>query len=149
MIKLPVILTGLIPRFMPVRALAVYLRILSISIPKPIRQRHLKKNRKDWGHLRAQVMQGGFVERQALLDEMRFGNVKASFNCCEALAAYNVILALHRQKRERNSFPAVLEDFERRGLVVGGFFFFGRVLSMLTPIICANCAHCFGCISSD
>ena len=131
--------TGLIPRFMPVKLLSAYLGLLSVPIPAPIRKKHLKINRAAWRDLKSRVVSGGYIERQSLLDSMRFGNAKASFNCCEAIAAYNMLLALRFLNNNHSShasarmwemkrgaglgsFPSVLCDFERRGLVLGGLF---------------------------
>lgn len=123
-------LLGIIPKYVPVKAVAAYLRAVSVPVPKCIRTKHLKNNRIEWARMQSKAMSGRFIERQHMLTGMRFGNAKASFNCCEAIAAYNVIVACGLCGRERTlhpspalpDFPEVLDECERIGLVLGGIF---------------------------
>ena len=131
MLSIKKIFAGFIPRYIPVRVIAVYLRLLSVPMPRSIRKKHLQDNRAAWKVIRQKAIQGGYIENQSLLTGMRFGNAKASFNCCEAIAAANVLRAVANQKKSGSSgaqhiilsdFATVLFDFEQRGLVLGGFF---------------------------
>lgn len=63
-------------------------------------------------------MQGGFIEEQRALSGMVLGNKPADFNSCEVIAAYNALAALGREA----SFPELLQEFERGGLVFFGAF---------------------------
>ena len=58
------------------------------------------------------------MEKQSLLHTMFFGNRSASYNACEAIAAYNGMVSLQREP----SFPQVLTEFEEDGLCFRGAF---------------------------
>ncbi len=131
-------LTGIIPQYVPVRFLSAYLRLVSIPMPRRVRRSHEGRNCAVWRRLSDRACVGGYVERQHLLSDMRYGFMRASANCCSAIAAYNAVLSLCRKKttagtglmaktRSRkangdNGFPSVISAFERQGLVLGGLF---------------------------
>lgn len=112
---------GLIPRHVSDGAVLRFLKIFSFRIPKAARMKHLEQNRAAWEKFFPFATRHGYIERQSALTEMVLGNTRADINSCEVIAVCNAGMALNREST-KESFPKLIEEFERRGIVFFGAF---------------------------
>ncbi len=109
---------GFIPQYISAGAILGFLKIFSFRIPEKTRNRHFQTNEKAWKDAEKKAVSGIFIERQSELSGLVLGKEKADYNACEVIAAYNACVSM----KETVSFPELLSEFERLGLVFFGGF---------------------------
>ncbi|MBR1692215.1 MAG: hypothetical protein IJ711_05495 [Lachnospiraceae bacterium] len=80
--------------------------------------------------------QGRYIEHQSYMRSIRYGTARpaldrlvfggkasldGSSNTCEVIAVYNALLALE-EGAAAVSFPSLLAQFEKKGMILGGYF---------------------------
>lgn len=109
---------GFIPQYISAGAILGFLKIFSFRIPEKTRNRHFQANEKAWADAEKKAVSGVYIERQSALSDLVLGKEKADYNACEVIAAYNACVSM----KEMLSFPKLLSEFERLGLVFFGGF---------------------------
>ena len=82
---------------------------------------NLEKNNINFkNHLTKIEKNNGYIEDQHSYTDMYYGNKTISFCGCEIIATYNAIYDL--TGKHDISFPEMINDFEKDGIVLSGFF---------------------------
>lgn len=116
------------------------LRVLEMSnslfrFPEIVAVEHYNKNVQEWEHLKRKAMDqtGKYIEHQSQLELICYGKQRdflsklflqerrltGKENTCEVIAVYN---ALHCLGRDDVSFPKLLLEFEKDGILLGGYW---------------------------
>lgn len=98
--------------------------------------RHLQENLLPWKEY-LDKMESPYIERQHDLNILKFGSRKKLFHkmfgwgdkeitasscSCEVIAAYNAMVFLENANKNENSFPNLLNYFEKRNTILKGYF---------------------------
>ena len=101
--------------------LGIYSLLSIKGLPKKVREKHLTENVAAWSRYREENGNGSYIERQDRMTSFPYGRHTGDYNACEVIAVYNALRHLTGGD-ETDSFPALLEEFERRGITRGGDF---------------------------
>lgn len=97
--------------------------------------KHYEENLIPWKNY-LESMKSPYIERQHDLTILKFGSYKKLFHkllswkgeitasgcSCEVIAAYNALVFLENAHKNENSFPKLLNYFEKRNTILKGYF---------------------------
>ena len=110
-------------------------------MPKGRADEQFEINEKAWNTVKNEtgnILHRGFIERQYLLKDFRYGRSRAlsrklffsgkeltaADNSCEVIAAFNAVhdINLKKKAQDRYSFPELIRIFSEKGIAAGGIF---------------------------
>lgn len=101
------------------------LGILSVMSIKGLSAETIKNHRENnddaWDKYQASHNNGKYIEDQNGMTGMQYGNHTGDYNTCEVIAAYNALQYL-TDGNSPDSFPDLLEHFEKNGITANGEF---------------------------
>ena len=114
---------------------AMALLTLANTISSETIQEHRAHNDKVWKEEEGKFTNKGYIERQYEMSDILYGKqsdklndllfngneLSGADNACEVIAAYNALVSLN-EGTSPVSFPALLEYFEGKGIMLDGYF---------------------------
>jgi len=73
-------------------------------------------------HLADVALDGGFIEHQERMQDMKLGAYPLSFCGCETIAVYNAMSHLNPEGGFFKALPSIITYFEKRGVALAGEF---------------------------
>lgn len=84
-------------------------------------ENHRENNDAAWDKYQESHNNGKYIEDQNGMTGIQYGNHSGDYNTCEVIAAYNALQYL-TDGNSPESFPDLLEHFEKNGITAGGEF---------------------------
>lgn len=96
------------------------LSLLSVKgLSEDVIKEHRDKNDVAWEKYQEDHNNGKYIENQRGMTEIQYGNHTGDYNTCEVIAAYNALQYL-KDGESPDSFPDLLEQFEKSGITLEG-----------------------------
>ncbi|MCR5702805.1 MAG: hypothetical protein K6G76_11770 [Lachnospiraceae bacterium] len=105
-------------------AVLAFFRCFSfLSVSSRTRAKHFDINEREWESYTKKHPNDKYIEQQNAMKDLYYGRrYRADYNSCELIALYNALVALKDTSLINNSFPSLIQAFEKKGITCGGAF---------------------------